>query len=44
MLQLVFAAFAAKLRDGDTRRIINDELGLADRSGPFDELFPICIG
>ena len=44
MLELVLSALASKFGNTDTRRVIDDELGITDNSGTFDQFFPVCIG
>ena len=44
MLQLVFPAFGAKLRNADTRCIINNQIGFTNGSRAFNQVFPFLIG
>ena len=44
MLKLVLSALASKFGNTDTRRVIDDKLGIPDDSGTFDQLLPVCIG
>ena len=43
MLQLEFTAFAPKLRDADTRRIVNDQIGTTNDSCALNQLFPFLV-
>ena len=44
MLQLVFAALAAQFHDGDTGGVVDDEVGLSDHTGAFDQFCPVLVG
>ena len=43
MFHLEFTAFASKLCNRDTRRIVNDQVRLTDDSGTFDQLAPVFV-
>ena len=43
MFQFDLPAFRAQLRDRDTRRIIDDQLGTSDRADAFHDGIPVGI-
>ena len=43
MLKLIFSAFGTKLRNGNSRCIINNKIGATDNIRSFYQLRPVLI-
>ena len=44
MFQFIFPAFGAKLRNADTRCIINNQIGFSNGSRAFNQILPFLVG